>query len=63
MRSGRFLCSWMMDFDDEEDNGDEGRISFATGKCFFKQKDAHSMLSSLMYDDESSERSKEIYDY
>ena len=49
--------------EEEEEDRDEEKVRFATDKFFFKTKDAHSMLSSLMYDDESCARSKEMYGY
>jgi hypothetical protein len=50
--------------DEQDDDKVEDKITeFPLGKFFFKQKDAHSMLSTLMYDDDSAARAKEIYGY
>ena len=48
--------------EDEDGETDQTR-EFPLDKFFFKQKDAHSMLSTLMYDDDSAARAKEIYGY
>ncbi|KAH0355698.1 hypothetical protein KCU83_g1824, partial [Aureobasidium melanogenum] len=48
--------------DDEVDEDDEV-AKCRTDKFFFKQKDADLMLSSLVFDDETCARSKEIYEY
>jgi len=47
----------------EDEDEENDRMRFATDNFFFKRNDAHSISSSLMYDDESCERSKEIYGY
>lgn len=46
--------------DDEVEEDDEVP-ECKTDKFFFKQKDANSMLSSLVYDDDTAARSKDIY--
>lgn len=54
-----FVSDELDDEDDEDgDDGDAQRLRFATDMFFFEQNDALSMLSSLMYDDESFVQSK-----
>ncbi|KAH0388058.1 hypothetical protein KCU92_g1352, partial [Aureobasidium melanogenum] len=48
--------------DDEVEDDDEV-AECKTDKFFFKQKDANSMLSSLVYDDDTCPRLKDIYGY
>ncbi|KAH0009805.1 hypothetical protein KCU78_g10569, partial [Aureobasidium melanogenum] len=48
--------------DDEVEDDDEV-AECRTDKFFFKQKDANSMLSSLVYDDDTCPRLKDIYAY
>jgi hypothetical protein len=47
---------------DDEVNQDE-TTQFPIDKFYFKQKDANVMLSTLIYDDDSAARMKEIYGY
>lgn len=47
----------------EDEDEDEKTTEFPLDKFFFKQKDAHSMLSTLIYDDDSAARAKGIYGY
>jgi hypothetical protein len=55
--------------DDEEDEDEDGKddkdetTEFPLDKFFYKLKDANSLLSSLIYDDDSAVGSKEIYGY
>jgi hypothetical protein len=51
------------DGDNDGDNDGNKTTEFPLDKFFFEQKDAHSMLSTLMYDDDSAARAKEIYGY
>jgi hypothetical protein len=52
--------------DDEEDEDEDGKddkdetTKFPLDKFFYKLKDANSLLSSLIYDDDSAARYKEI---
>lgn len=48
--------------DDDEEVGKKEKGMFAMDKYFFKPKDAHMMLSSLVFGDEYLERSKELYE-
>jgi hypothetical protein len=51
---------------DEDGDGDvikDETTQFPIDKFFLKQKDANVMLSTLIYDDNSAARMKEIYGY
>ncbi|CAD0107835.1 unnamed protein product [Aureobasidium uvarum] len=48
---------------DDETEDDDETAECRTDKFFFKQEDANMMLSSLVYDDDTCARSKEIYGY
>jgi hypothetical protein len=50
------------DDDVDVDNKDE-TTQFPIDKFFFKRRDANSMLSALIYDDDSAAMMKEIYGY
>jgi hypothetical protein len=49
--------------EDEGDDDKDNTTLFPIDKFFFKQKDANSMLSTLIYDDDSATQMKETYGY
>jgi hypothetical protein len=63
------LFVYVDDEEEEEDEDEDGKddkdetTEFPLDRFFSKLKDANSMLSNLIYDDDSAAGSKEIYGY